>query len=1479
MSEKGLLVGAELSSLFSTSQAASVVIQTQRQDTPLSSDTVSLPEHATHASLLHTPSTGTILLRVLHGGLIIQLVSLSTDVPPLQFVFPSPVLPSPAIFLWESNELHLLAVTVSGSVYRLVVPIRDGMHLWRDNSGSVWTREYLIQSYSGPMEGLVHVQGTHCVVVGLPSGSLMRLDADYLGNEGSEDEWQESTFHPHNSFLSSLTSFLSTRNANPDPEIISIATHPWPTDVGHVFTLSRDRVLKFWKPKLGCVSIKSLDPTENSSSPGSSRASPGLLPKLLLPGEKQTLLRVFSVPSSTEQDDVYVLVFIPTPLLPSSGGTFSIFDIQDDQFNEVATFSCSSTSARCALQDFMIMPGALGKPPTLYTLWERDGRSVVEWKSMKKVSSVTDSDDDEEQGLDFWHSASYAPEPELTPSFLEEVLLNPGSLSEKFFELIMRPGMFSPLTLRTALDQYINACLSLPSSSFQSHIFPPSSSAIGSSVPPALTQTHPTLGEHIAAVVGCTVTLNVNPTTGEVEHAKYWTALRRDWEGFVARCREIERSARAPLVLGAIAAPGSTSPANGDGIVVIVIEKERAGILGKEDLPIGVWRNVASGTQRMFHPLLQSLHTLRTHLYNESPQTARELESRFVDIMHQETAFGFRDIVRDLVGRVGGKILQNVCEREAEASAILDNLRTALGVGTDTVATVTLDEALRAAFDVIGGFDAEVKMEEEEDDVERLLSPLALSNPSASDSSADNLPSQWDRALTSAYIVTTTNARYELCVSLVMLFYFLFADLSGSGEEQEEYDDEEETSWEMVNEALLAEVFAVFRGVAMLRSVVRQPGGRQPVDSVANIDGPPAGRPDDDVVSLMRNMNVRAENRSSGYTLSPPVSLLRILIAQNPLASASPVTDHNSGPDLPAAAHRFLDATGLLQSISPACATPHEIAFCENLRQLRYHDLAREVLSWLPRTPGVTYVLARLWLDMGRADDAAYLFEKLAGSFGPDNGLSMQDSTALSRVLGAGRMIESSGEFYVHVASLFKGRAYVQHEVQFTQLAISVAPPGCDTSLLWQTVIKGYTDLGWYEEAYAAWVAAPYDSLKQDSLGALVYRLCEDNAIDQLTSFNFAGFSDEVEATIAFKARNVDPTVGTNYSRILYSWYTLRGDYRNAALAMYQRARRLHDLVLNKPSLMTALAPQELEAYMIAMNSLSLVDPKNAWILLRGSVESVHQPAKRARTSKYIPESKFSPGKYDAEIVHLADIQYDYTLLSAQVRLLQRDPSLQLSSEIFLPPLSVVLRLAQSNEFDLAMATARSLKVDMTDLFVRLTTQCLRLSQDPETIMQEESSYWLLTDKVSSWPGSPADRGWRYLRQSLERHDDHETDFAYTKVAFETVMMYQRSPPPPWLIQALEKHHHEYLIRSSLRYDSMDRAIEYTLSLIRKADTRIAREPPKHAGATWLPYTLIDQVLAAAMSREPMPARLSELRTEVANSLKRMQNITLVATS
>ena len=55
--------------------------------------------------------------------------------------------------------------------------------------------------------------------------------------------------------------------------------------------------------------------------------------------------------------------------------------------------------------------------------------------------------------------------------------------------------------------------------------------------------------------------------------------------------------------------------------------------------------------------------------------------------------------------------------------------------------------------------------------------------------------------------------------------------------------------------------------------------------------------------------------------------------------------------------------------------------------------------------------------------------------------------------------------------------------------------------------------------------------------------------------------------------------------------------------------------------------------------------------------------------------------------------------------------------DLLLTPASIVLKLAQLDKFNAAIATAKSLDVDMSELFALLTTRCLRLARNPDTIM------------------------------------------------------------------------------------------------------------------------------------------------------------------
>jgi len=130
---------------------------------------------------------------------------------------------------------------------------------------------------------------------------------------------------------------------------------------------------------------------------------------------------------------------------------------------------------------------------------------------------------------------------------------------------------------------------------------------------------------------------------------------------------------------------------------------------------------------------------------------------------------------------------------------------------------------------VIGGFDVEVK--QEEDELELLLLPSH---------------SGWSRGVTAVYIAKTIDARYELCLSLVALLFFLADELS-------EWDPSL-----LAAQCCNAQVHSQPTDECRYRRYFRSDNA-------------------DDVVSRMRNMNVS----SSRTVLSPIYSLADRLLVKS----------------------------------------------------------------------------------------------------------------------------------------------------------------------------------------------------------------------------------------------------------------------------------------------------------------------------------------------------------------------------------------------------------------------------------------------------------------------------------------------------------------------------------------------------------------------------------------------------------------------
>ena len=233
-----VLVSTHLSDIYSPFQTDAVSVQTSKSHVPFPptpADDEPPIEHAQHATFFHSVQTGAILLRLIHNGLIIELVSLSTETPPIRFVFPYTVLPNPALVLWESRELHVLAVTASGSLYRLVIPIQSPRQLWSTPMINNWCREYHLKNVQDSLQALVHVHDPHSLVLALTNGSLIRLDAETIGDKVTAGAcrffapplFSVSTFR--HKTIGQRTSFITTPSLAPSPRFSTKAPRMAPT--------------------------------------------------------------------------------------------------------------------------------------------------------------------------------------------------------------------------------------------------------------------------------------------------------------------------------------------------------------------------------------------------------------------------------------------------------------------------------------------------------------------------------------------------------------------------------------------------------------------------------------------------------------------------------------------------------------------------------------------------------------------------------------------------------------------------------------------------------------------------------------------------------------------------------------------------------------------------------------------------------------------------------------------------------------------------------------------------------------------------------------------------------------------------------------------------------------------------------------------------------------------------------------------------
>lgn len=156
--------------------------------------------------------------------------------------------------------------------------------------------------------------------------------------------------------------------------------------------------------------------------------------------------------------------------------------------------------------------------------------------------------------------------------------------------------------------------------------------------------------------------------------------------------------------------------------------------------------------------------------------------------------------------------------------------------------------------------------------------------------------------------------------------------------------------------------------------------------------------------------------------------------------------------------------------------------------------------------------------------------------------------------------------------------------------------------------------------------------LRKSALTTLITSMTVQSQVSQLLHFPFTTLANDVDVVLSSLCqKTLNIANGPPYHKILYSWRISRGDFRGAASALWDRLQRLRN---SSSSSHEADDETLAQAYLLLINTLSCVDPEQAWILV-DQRESVSGGAGVAK-------GKAAAGAVKRRIVTLEGVRREY---------------------------------------------------------------------------------------------------------------------------------------------------------------------------------------------------------------------------------------------
>lgn len=269
-------------------------------------------------------------------------------------------------------------------------------------------------------------------------------------------------------------------------------------------------------------------------------------------------------------------------------------------------------------------------------------------------------------------------------------------------------------------------------------------------------------------------------------------------------------------------------------------------------------------------------------------------------------------------------------------------------------------------------------------------------------------------------------------------------------------------------------------------------------------------------------------------------------------------------------------------------------------------DLALELNPFADQDPFSIYIQGRVFLALRDYDTASFYFRRAA--IGLSVTLKHSDRHSAGLLDDTEWNLLNSGlpNYYYHIVNLYEKQKAYSYVAEFARLALQFVQTAAQDAASIKTemlsrLFTASTAIFHFEQAHSALLSMQDEALQKSYLRKLVEKMCESGQNRELISLPFSGLQSKVDDILLEKCRAIrDVLSGVPYHQILYAWRISHNDYRGGAAILLDRLQKLR-LAGEGDKLGSAgddaLDTQVTRQYLLLINALSCVTPKEAWIL------------------------------------------------------------------------------------------------------------------------------------------------------------------------------------------------------------------------------------------------------------------------------------------